>query len=170
MKNLAVFFADKKNLSLAAVAVSIGALVFAYTAQYGFNLLPCPLCLEQRKPYFAIIVLGLAALYYANKKSKVSFWLLLLCGLAFLTGVGISGFHTGVEQGWWKGLEACGDSSLPVGASIEELKEYLINRPIVRCDVPAWQMFGISMTGYNFLLSLSMAVFIFYFTLRGHKK
>lgn len=170
MKNLPAFFSDKKRLSSAVVLASLGALAFAYTAQYGFNLLPCPLCLEQRKPYFAVILLGTAAFFCAGKKDKASFIFLLLCAAAFLAGAAISGFHTGVEEGWWKGLEACGDSSLPVGASIEELQKYLTSRPIVRCDVPAWQMFGISMTGYNFLLSLFLTAFTFYFTLRSYQK
>lgn len=160
---------NQKLLSLFIVAVGVGALAFAYTAQYGFNLLPCPLCLEQRKPYFAVILLGAAAFLMADRSKKASFVCLMLCGLTFLTGTVLAGFHTGVEQNWWKGLESCGDSSLPVGTSVEELQKYLTIRPIVRCDVPAWQLFGISMTGYNFLLSLTMTIITFHFTLRGRK-
>ena len=170
MKNLSAFFSDHRRLALVIVLASAGALAFAYISQYVFNLQPCILCHYQRKPYFVVIALGLLAAGTAGMCRKTTLALLIGCGLAFLAGLGLSGFHVGVEQEWWKGLQACGDSNLPQNATIEELREYLLNRPIVRCDVPGWQMFGISMTGYNFLLSLFLTGFTFWFIPKGWKK
>lgn len=155
-----------KNLALLICAVSVGALAFAYTAQYGFNLQPCVLCLYQRKPYFAVIALSLMAVFAADRKPRAAFVLLLLSGLAFAVGMAISGFHTGVENAWWKGLDACGDTTLPDNATLEQMQEYIMNRPIVRCDVAGWKFMGISMTGYNFMLSTALTAFTFFFTFR----
>lgn len=158
---------SEKIIGLGAALASFGALAFAYTAQFGFNLQPCILCLYQRKPYFAVIALGLTAAFVAASRPRVARVLLLLCGLCFTVGAGIGLFHTGVEHGWWQGLQACGDATLPENATLAEMQAYIANRPIVRCDVAAWKMFGITMSGYNALLSGALAVLTFVLTLTG---
>lgn len=170
MNKLITFFSDHRHLALALVLGSAGILGFAYVSQYVFHFDPCILCLYQRKPYFAVIVLALAALAVQKKKPQWSFYLLLLCGVSFLVGAGIAGFHTGVEQGWWQGTQACGDANLPQNASIDELREYLRNKRITRCDVPSWVLFGFSMTNYNFVQSLGLAAGTFFLTFRGRRK
>lgn len=164
MKNI-----THKNLGFLVAAAGVAALSFAYVAQYGFNLQPCILCLYQRKPYFAVIILGLLAAWLSDKKPRLSFGLLLLSALSFAIGAGIAGFHTGVEQGWWKGLEACGDAALPENASLAELQRYVMNRPIVRCDVAAWKLFGLSMSNYNFMLSSFLAGVTAWLAARGRR-
>lgn len=153
---------NHKYLGLTLALISIAALAFAYISQYGFGLEPCILCLYQRKPFFAAIVLGLGAFFLAGQRKKAAFILILLCGIAFLIGAAIAGFHVGVEQKWWKGLDACG-GTIPDKLSIEALKTYLENRKAVRCDEPAFVLFGISMAGYNLILSLALAVLTFFF-------
>lgn len=172
MKKLSDIFSRPLNLALFVAAVSIIALGSALIMQYQFNILPCHLCYEQRKPYWATIPLGILAALLAKKWPRASLALLLLAGAAFLVNMGISFFHIGVEQKWWNGLVGCGGegATLPEGASIEELKKYLANRPIVRCDVPGFVLFGISLTGYNFLLSTFMTVFTFFHTIKGIKR
>ena len=167
MKKLLDLFSDPKNLALTLGLASLGTLTFVYISQYVFHYDPCILCLYQRKPYFAVLALAAAAFF---AEPKIRFYLLLLCGAAFLAGTGIAGYHNGVEQEWWAGTQACGDASLPQNASIEELKEYLMNKKIVRCDVPSWKFLGLSMTAYNLMLSLGLSAFTFYFALQGRKK
>src|SRR5262245_23281781 len=106
MKRWIDYFSDHRHLALAVVAVSLATLAFVYIAQYGFNLQPCVLCLYQRKPYIFAAILGLQAFFFTDKNKKATYILLLLCGILFLVGMGIAGFHVGVEQGWWKGLQA----------------------------------------------------------------
>jgi disulfide bond formation protein DsbB len=157
-----------KHIAAAIVLVSIATLGMAYTAQYGFGLEPCPLCLYQRKPYFINIALGVLAFVLADKNKKAALFLLFASALVFLVGAGIAGFHAGVEYKWWKGLESCESGTLPgSGASIEELREAIMNRNVVRCDVPAWTLFGISMAGYNFMASLFYAAGTFFVTFRN---
>lgn len=156
-----------KHIAAAVVLVSMGTLAMVYISQYGFGLDPCQLCLYQRKPYFINIALGLLAFVLADKNKKAALFLLFAAAFVFLVGAGIAGFHAGVEYGWWKGLEACSNTTLPTGGSIEELRNAIMNRGIVRCDVPAWTLLGISIAGYNFLASLVFALGTFFGAFRS---
>lgn len=133
------------------VAFASSMLGGAFAFQYIGGLAPCVLCLYQRYPHAAAIVLGLLALAFVNRAPKASRWLCVLGGLALLISAGVGLFHVGVEQLWWEGTAECGATSMP--DSLEALKAQLMNQPIVRCTDIAWEMFGISMAGYNFLLS-----------------
>lgn len=124
---------------------------------------PCQLCFYQRKPYMVNIVLGVTALFLSQLHRKATLAVLGIAAISFLVNAGIAGFHVGVEQHWWKGLEACSNYALPEGASIEELKKFITSRNVVRCDVPAFVLFGISMAGYNFVLSLLLGIGTFLF-------
>lgn len=170
MKQLIDTFTATRPLALLLGAASIGILAFAYVSQYVFHYDPCPLCLWQRKPYFAVIALVALAALLAAQRPALARWLVAACGLAFAVGAGIALFHTGVEYGWWKGLEACGDSALPVAGDIEALRAYLQNRNVVRCDVPIWRLFGLSMTVYNLMTSVVLAGFTFAMWWRGRKR
>ena len=133
------------------VAFASSMLGGAFAFQYIGGLAPCVLCLYQRYPHAAAIILGLLGLALSRRAPHVARWLCVLGGLALLTSAGIGLFHVGVEQLWWEGTAECGATSMP--DSLEALKAQLMNQPIVRCTDIAWEMFGISMAGYNFLLS-----------------
>ena len=136
------------NRPLFILVVSLAIILGAYGFQYIGGLPPCELCYWQRYPYFVIVPLAVLALVLPGRARP----LIDLCGLAYLVGAGIAGYHGGVEYGWWPGPDACS----PVGLSIEEM----LARPvIVRCDEVPWSLFGISMAGYNFILSVLMAGF-----------
>ena len=72
-----------------------------------------------------------------------------LAGLAILVAGLIGGFHAGVEYGWWEGLTACSTPSLGGGDPLEAI----MNAPLVRCDEVQWSLAGISLAGWNFLIS-----------------
>ncbi|MFP4274676.1 MAG: disulfide bond formation protein B, partial [Paracoccaceae bacterium] len=81
----------------------------------------------------------------------------LLGAAAALATAGIGGFHAGVEWGWWTGPQACSGGA-PVGAmSVEDLTEQIMAAPLARCDEVPWALGGISMAGWNALLSLGLA-------------
>lgn len=144
-----------------ATGGALAALCVAWIAQYGFGLAPCELCYWQRYGYWAAIALGILAIAMPARSSKrtVALWLL---GLAFLATAGIALFHVGVEQKWWQGFSTC-TGQIGAGMSAEELAQAIQDAPIVRCDEPAWVMFGLSMAGYNLICALALAIF----TLRG---
>src|SRR5262245_21202569 len=147
-----------------ATGGALAALCIAWLAQYGFGLAPCELCYWQRYGYWAAIALGVVATLQpaGTAKRRMGLWLL---GLAFVATAGIALFHVGVEQKWWEGTSACVSQIAP-GMSAEELQQAIENAPIVRCDEPAWEMFGISMAGYNLLYALALAIF----TLNGARR
>lgn len=141
-----------------ATGAALAALCIAWIAQYGFGLAPCELCYWQRYGYWAAIVIGLLAILQPAQSAKRSV-LLWLLGLAFLATAAIALFHVGVEQKWWQGLTAC-SGQIGAGMSAEDLASAIETAPIVRCDEPAWTLFGVSMAGYNLLYALALAVFV----------
>lgn len=152
--NFFTFLQARPGLSVAAA--SILALAAAYTAQYGFGLFPCELCLYQRIPYAIAIGLGLMAAFLNPAFARMA---LGACGLTFLVGAAIAAFHVGVEQHWWEGTDSCG---MNLNATdIEVLREQIMNAPRARCDQAPWSFLGISMAGYNGIASLLLAFFCF---------
>ena len=75
--------------------------------------------------------------------------------LAILTGGLIGGYHAGVEYGWWQGMTAC---TTVAGANGGNALDAILNAPVVRCDVAPWDLFGISLAGWNFLISVPLAL------------
>src|SRR5512145_2645164 len=144
---------------IASLAILGAALGFQYLG----GLEPCALCHWQRYPYVATIVIGALAFGMSTVRPEPRRAIAALVALAsalFLAGMGVSAFHVGVEQGWWEGLATCGAPRGPA-RDIEELRRMLLGQKVVRCDEIAWSLFGISMAGYNFLLSLALAGFAF---------
>ena len=141
------------------LAASVGALGAAYFFQYVIGLQPCMLCLYQRLPYAAAVALGLIAvgLALAGKPRPVR-WLLGLCAVSFAVGGAIAVFHVGVEQHWWRGTAECTGASIDA-TTVQALRDQLMAAPVVRCDEVAWSLLGVSMAGYNVLISLALAAF-----------
>ncbi len=145
------------TVPLFVFSVSFIALAGAYISEYGFDMIPCDLCLYQRKPYFFVMAIALVALLLRNKKDLTK-PLLILCFLAFLAGAIIAGHHVGVEQGWWESAASCGSGGVSQDMTFEEFREQIMNAPMVRCDEPQFELFGITMAGYNFLYSVDLAL------------
>lgn len=138
---------------LAALAVPAALILAVYVAQYGFGLAPCDMCWWQRYPHFAAIALAIAAL--AARGTRLGAALVMLAALAIGVSGAIGAFHAGVEYGWWEGPTACSSTSLgndPLAS--------IMNAPLIRCDTPAWTLFGVSLAGFNFLISTSSALLI----------
>ena len=142
------------------VVASVAILGAALGFQYIGGLHPCALCIYQRIPYGVTIALGLVALVGAGRLggrgTAAVAAVTALAALTFAAGAGVAAFHVGVEQGWWHGLSTC-STTLEPGLSFEEFKARIMKAPTARCDEVAWSLFGVSMAGYNFLLSLALA-------------
>lgn len=157
-------FIELTAFSWLATGGALAALCVAWLAQYAGGLAPCELCYLQRYGYWAAIVLGVITITQNDKPRRRGF-LLGLTGLALLVVAGIAVFHVGVEHGLWEGSSACVGAST-AGQSVEEMTATILNAPLVRCDTPAFVMFGISMAGYNILYALALAAL----TLFGAKR
>lgn len=153
---------------LFSLLASVGSLALALVSEYGFGLKPCELCILQRIPYVVVIMLSLLGLWQRR-------WGFLLCiavGLIFLVDSGIAAYHTGVEQHWIAGPEACTDAGDNRPMTMEEILAKIKGAPIVACDQPQWDFHGITMAALNaaWALTLAMAVFVALRKMRGREK
>ena len=132
----------------ASIAVAGGALLFQYVG----GLQPCELCLAERWPYYGAIAVAGAALA-TGARSAV--WCVGLLALIFLGSAALAGYHVGVEQQWIAGPTACtGGAS---GAKTpEELMKFLSEQQSVRCDEVQWTLAGLSLAGWNVVISLGL--------------
>jgi disulfide bond formation protein DsbB len=144
--------------SLAIMAIAAATLAGAWFFQLVLEILPCPLCLEQRYAYyFAVPFAALVALAAAKGAPRP----LLLVGLAILAlaalaNAWLGAYHSGVEWGLWKGPTDCTGQIGNFG-SAGNLLERLDTVKVVRCDEVQWRFLGLSLAGYNVLISLLMA-------------
>ena len=137
--------------ALGSGALLGGALYF----QYVMGLAPCEMCHWQRWPHIVAIVAGLLALAsFAAPRLALVFVLIAMTALIVTSAIGV--FHVGVEYHWWQGPQAC-SGNIPRGLSAEQLKKYLFGAKMVRCDETVWSLWGISMAGWNALLSAALA-------------
>ncbi|WP_420002887.1 disulfide bond formation protein B [Arenibacterium sp. LLYu02] len=137
-------------LVLLAAGGSAALLLGAFGFQYIGELAPCKLCIWQRYPHGAAVGIGVLAFLIPGAI------LPYIGALTALATAAIGAFHAGVEQGWWEGPITC--TSGPIGGlSAEDLMNQIMSAPLVRCDDIAWQMMGISMAGWNAILSLVLA-------------
>jgi len=146
-----------------ALLLPAGLLGGALISEHLFGLYPCEMCIWQRWPHLAALVLALPALFMGERPAGRI--LTVLAAIAVMVSGLIGGFHAGVEYGWWEGVTAC---ATDISADSDML-DTIMNAPIVRCDVAPWTLFGISLAGYNFLLSVGGAALILVMLLRNGK-
>lgn len=146
--------ASTKAARLLALGVPVLLLGGAYVSQYGFGLYPCEMCWWQRYPHF--FALGFALLALFGRPTRL--WL-ALAALAILASGAIGGFHAGVEYGWWQGITDC---ALVGGAEGGDPLKAVFDAPLTRCDQAPWDLFGVSLAGWNFLLSTISGVAILF--------
>ncbi len=151
--------AGRSLARLIALATPLALLGGAYVAQYGFGLYPCEMCWWQRYPHF--VALACAVLAMLRPRATLLVW---LAALSIAVSGLIGAFHAGVEYGWWEGVTAC--AATP-GAGKGDPLEAILDAPLVRCDVTPWSLFGVSLAGWNFLISIAAALVIAVLTARN---
>ena len=137
---------------LGAAATIAGALVF----EHGFGLVPCKLCLVQRNPYYLGIPLAAvtAVLPAGARLARIG---LALLALVFLVSAGLGAYHAGVEWGFWAGPSDCGGGTGTAPAGVNDFLNSLQNVRPVSCTEAAWRFLGLSLAGWNVLISLALA-------------
>jgi len=146
---------DTTNNALKLIFLgSAATLLGAYFFQYVLGMAPCKMCLWQRWPHMALI--GLSALALIILPPMGRRMVLALLALIALIGMAVAIYHTGVEQKWWEGPTSC--TGGPAAGTLEALREQLKGIAVIRCDEIPWSLFGISMAGYNALISAGLVV------------
>jgi disulfide bond formation protein DsbB len=157
--------------ALAITAIAAATLAGAWFMQLALGIQPCELCLAQRYAYYLVVPLGaltaIAAARDAPRGALVAG--LAVIALATLGNAGLAAYHSGVEWGFWQGPTAC---TGPVGnlGSAGNLLERLDSVKVVRCDEVQWKFLGLSLAGYNVLISLLMAAIAAWGTVRTARK
>src|SRR3979411_720571 len=144
--------------ALAIAGIAAATLAGAWFFELVLDIRPCPLCLEQRYAYYLAIPLGALVAFAAAKDAPRGVLLagLALLALAALGNAGLGAYHAGVEWHFWAGPTEC---SGPVGnlGSAGNLLQRLDSVKVIRCDEVQWRFLGLSLAGYNVLISLLMA-------------
>lgn len=134
---------------LLALLLPAALLAGAWSFQIFDRLPPCEMCHWQRWPHYAALIVALLALA-ASGRPILSRLLVVLAALLILGSGAIAIFHMGVEHRWWPGPAHCTGGSF---GGADPLRALLAAR-IVRCDVAPWSLFGISLAGWNAILSI----------------
>lgn len=142
---------------LIAIMAPVLLLGGALGSQYIGGLFPCEMCMWQRWPHLVAIFFALDAIAL-RRAPKQSSLFVGLAALAIAISGAIGAFHAGVEYGWWHGLTAC--STAAVTNSTKDMLDAIMAAPLTRCDVAPWSLLGISLAGYNAIISIGSGVVI----------
>ena len=159
MKQARTIVVDETSAAAFIAFVGLATIGGFFFFQYVLGYPPCPLCLDQRKAFYvavplaALLVLG--ASYGASRK-------VLLLGfaaiaVAMLWNTGLSAYHAGVEWKFWPGPTDCSGPINSIGTTTDLMKS-LQNIRIVRCDEAAWRLFGVSLAGYDVIVSFVLVL------------
>ena len=152
---------------LIALLLPLALLGGALGSQYLGGLHPCEMCYWQRWPHAAAILLAALA-FTAPAESRKSRALTLLAAAAIAVSGAIGVYHAGVEAKIFEGITTC--TAIGGAGSSADLLKQITQAPIVRCDQVQWAFLGISMAGWNAILSLSGAAAILLLALRGARQ
>ena len=143
---------DPTRARLVALAAPLVLLGGALLSQYVGGLYPCEMCWWQRYAHGAALILAALA-YTAPAPSNRARALTALAALAIAVSGAIGAFHAGVEYHWWEGLTRC--TSTGAGSLGD-----IMSIPLVRCDQAQWTFHGLSLAGFNAILSLGAAAVV----------
>jgi len=141
---------------LASLAMLLGAHAFEIIGKFA----PCPLCLRQRDVYWAAVAMAVVGLVLWQRKPANRYLVALniMLGLVFLTGAIVATYHAGVEWKFWAGPSACSGGAAADIGGIDLIDA--LNNPVatVSCVDAPWTLFGLSMAGYNALVSYALVI------------
>jgi disulfide bond formation protein DsbB len=155
----------QRRARLIALLLPAALLAGAWGSQLIGHLYPCEMCHWQRWPHYA--ALGVAALAFVVPQRSVEKALVIVAALLIAVSGAIGVAHAGVEYHWWNGFTACTQTVDLRGLGPTARLEALMRAPVVRCDVAQWSFAGISLAGFNAILSLGGAITILWLMRRA---
>jgi len=142
-----------RTFAVFVLVASAAVMAVVLLSQYWGGLAPCELCLSERWPWDVAIVIAFVAAMVGSRSALP--WVALLLAAVFAVGTALAFYHVGVEHHWFAGPSAC-TAAGGTPETLDALKAQLLHQQPVRCDEPAWTLYGISLAGWNFLASLIM--------------
>ncbi len=149
-----------RGIALAIALMGLATIAAALWFEHVVGLQPCLLCLYQRWPYYAAIPLALAITLLARQPGPARAGLALI-GLIFLAGAGLALYHVGVEMGVFAGPTGCGGEAAARAGDMDDFMRQLETVRVIDCSQPAWIFLGISMAGWNAVISFTIALIAF---------
>ncbi|WGM39014.1 disulfide bond formation protein B [Caulobacter sp. NIBR1757] len=140
-------------------------LAIAHGFEAFLGLMPCTLCLKAREVYWVAAAVAVVAIVVRRTPwaRRTAPWFDLALGLIFLFGAGLAFYHSGVEWKWWPGPTTCSGGGGGAGSSAAGVSDLLAggHAKAPRCDEVLWSFLGLSMAGWNIVVSLKLAVWSF---------
>lgn len=155
-----------------AIATSITILLIVYGMDLFSDAAPCKLCIYQRYPHIFIIAFcltNLALLKWIKEKNTIILSSITISSLAYFTNFLLSGYHFGVEEGWFESLMSCNVLDIPM-TSPEELLKIIQSRKPTSCDIPQFEILGLSLALYHSIINLALSALSFTTLIYGIKK
>lgn len=151
--------ADRPRLLVAiSFVLGLATIAGAWGSELLGGLVPCELCLEQRLAYYwGLPVLALILVFWNRLPRAAWFIAMAIALLLFAWSVWMAGYHAGVEWGFWPGPTSC--SGLGVAVSFEDLLNINATR-VVPCDAIQFEFLGLTLAGYNLLISLAIVAML----------
>jgi disulfide bond formation protein DsbB len=144
------------RIALAILAIAVASIAGAFLFEE-LGYAPCELCLKERIPYYAAIPFaGLAVLFAARGPRSLLHAVLCILALIFAASAIFAAYHAGVEWGFWPGPLEC-SGPLDRAASGDDFLKQLQNLKLTRCDAPALRILGLSLAGWNAVVSAGLA-------------
>ncbi|MDI9314378.1 MAG: disulfide bond formation protein B [Hydrotalea sp.] len=149
-------------LFLTYIVFGLGILTSVWVLQYGFGFLPCPLCYYQRYPWWLMLFLGLFScllnIVYRQRDSH-RFFILTLGVFVMLFSMMLAAYHAGVEWQFWPGPKSCSSVNMldPMAKSVDD---FFNAANVVSCNKPAVVFLGLSLSGWNFVASTLVAIYL----------
>jgi disulfide bond formation protein DsbB len=150
---------------LIALLLPLGLLAGAFGSQYLGGLTPCEMCWWQRYPHMVAVVFAVLAFMAPTEATSRVLTLLAAAAIAVSGGIGV--YHAGVEAHVFEGFTTC-TATAHSGSTADMLRQ-ITHAPLVRCDQVQFRFLGISMAGWNAILSLGGASLIVLLTLKGRR-
>jgi disulfide bond formation protein DsbB len=138
-----------RNAALVVFLVSGLTIVGAWIFEW-FGYAPCPLCLMQRWAYYAVIPLSLLLVLLGGQHRAILSYGLIVVALIMVASVIFGVYHSGIEWKWWPGPGTC-EGALSGGLP------QLGNEPVIGCDEAAIRILGLSLAGWNAVISFALA-------------
>ncbi len=136
--------------------MSAATLAGAWFFQLVIGLSPCPLCLDQRIPYYVAVPLALGVAALAKNRTLARFGFALLA-VILAVACGLAVYHAGIEWKFWQGPTDCSGAVISLNSG--NILDQMNSTRVVRCDEAAWTFLGISLAGYNALIAGALTLF-----------
>ncbi|MGI9461380.1 MAG: disulfide bond formation protein B [Alphaproteobacteria bacterium] len=158
-------------LYLTYIIFGLGVLLAVWILQYGFGFQPCPLCYYQRYPWWLMIFLGLlsALSNYIYKRQNSHYGFMLILGIfVMIFSMMLAGYHAGIEWKLWQGPAHCTAVEM-IDPLTKTIDDFFSAANVTNCDKPALIFAGLSLSGWNFIASLVVMVYLLFLLFAKHR-